>query len=47
MNKKKFINSAKKTIDLEIDALKKLKKNINKSFSDAVEKIAKCQSKVI
>ena len=47
MNKKKFINSAKNTIDLEIDALKKLKKNINKSFSDAVEKIAKCQSKVI
>ena len=47
MNKKKFINSGKNTINLEIEALKKLKKNINKSFSDAVEKIAKCQSKVI
>ena len=47
MHKKKFISSAKDVINLEIDALKKLKKNINKSFSDAVIKIAKCQSKVI
>ena len=47
MNKKKFISSAKDVIDLEINALNKLKKNINKSFSDAVIKIAKCQSKVI
>ena len=47
MKKTKFISSAKDVIDLEIDALNKLKKNINKSFSDAVIKIAKCQSKVI
>ncbi len=47
MIKKKFTSIAKNVIDLEIDALKKLKKNINKSFSEAVINIAKCQSKVI
>ncbi|MDC3138573.1 SIS domain-containing protein [Candidatus Pelagibacter sp.] len=47
MNKKKFIYTAKNIINLEIDALKKLKKNINNSFYDAVIKISKCQSKVI
>ena len=47
MNKKKFLSTAKEVINLEIKALQKLKKNINKSFSDAVIKIAKCQSKVI
>ena len=47
MNNKKFISIANNVINLEIKALQKLKKNINKSFSDAVIKIAKCQSKVI
>ena len=47
MKKKNFSNIAKKVIDLEIKALKILKKNINKSFSDAVYQIANCQSKVI
>ena len=47
MSKKKFKNIAKDVINLEIKALQKLKKNINNSFNDAVEKIAKCQSKVI
>ena len=47
MNKKKFITEAKNVINLEIKALQKLKKNINRSFSEAVIKIAKCQSKVI
>ena len=47
MNNKKFLSTAKEVINLEIKALQKLKKNINKSFSDAVIKIAKCQSKVI
>ena len=47
MNKKKFISTAKDVINLEIKALKELKKNINSSFFDAVVKIAKCQSKVI
>ena len=47
MNKKKFITEANNVINLEIKALQKLKKNINSSFSRAVIKIAKCQSKVI
>ncbi len=47
MNKNKFITDAKNIINLEIKALQKLKKNINKSFSDAVIEISKCQSKVI
>ena len=44
---KKFISLAKEVIDLEIKALQKLKKNINRSFSRAVIEISKCQSKVI
>ena len=47
MNKKKFISEANNVISLEIKALQKLKKSINSSFSKAVIKIAKCQSKVI
>ena len=47
MNKKKFISVAKNVIDLEIKGLQNLKKNINKSFNEAVFQIAKCQSKVI
>jgi len=44
---KKFIPLAKKVIDLEIQALQKLKKKIDNSFNKAVAEIAKCQSKVI
>ena len=44
---KKFIPLAKKVIDLEIQALQKLKKIIDNSFNKAVVEIAKCQSKVI
>ena len=47
MVKNKFVSIAKDVINLEIKALQKLKKNINKSFNEAVIKIAKCQSKVI
>ena len=47
MIKKKFLNIAKDVINLEIKALQNLKKNINSSFSEAVIKISKCQSKVI
>ena len=47
MNKKKFIATAREVINLEIKALQKLKKNINKSFTEAVFQIANCQSKVI
>jgi len=44
---KKFIKIAKEVIDLEINALRRLKKKINNSFSEAVIQISKCQSKVI
>ena len=47
MERKKFLSIAKNVIDLEIKALQNLKKNINKSFSQAVFEIANCQSKVI
>ena len=47
MIKKKFISTAHDVINLEIKALQKLKKSINKSFNEAVIKIARCQSKVI
>jgi len=47
MNKKKISSIAKDVINLEISALKKLKKQINNSFGEAVSCIAKCQSKVI
>ena len=44
---KKFIHLAKKVIDLEIQALQKLKKKIDNSFNKAVVEIANCKSKVI
>ena len=47
MKKKDYKKIAKNVIDLEIKALKKLINSINNSFNDAVEVIAKCQSKVI
>ena len=47
MKNKKFISIAKDVIDLEVKALQNLKKNINKSFNEAVVQIATCQSKVI
>ena len=47
MNKKKFISIAKDVINLEIKALQNLKKNLNKSFNEAVIQISKCQSKII
>ena len=48
LNKKKdYKKIAKNVIDLEIKALKKLKNSINNSFNEAVEVLAKCQSKVI
>ena len=47
MKKRNFSKIAKNVIDLEIKALKILKKNINKSFNEAVFHIANCQSKVI
>ena len=47
MKKKDYKKIAKDVIDLEINALKKLKKSINNSFDEAVNVISKCQSKVI
>ena len=47
MKKKNYKKIAKNVIELEIKALKKLKNSINSSFNDAVESIARCQSKVI
>ena len=47
MNNKKFKLIANEVINLEILALRKLKNNINKSFCEAVMKIAKCNSKVV
>jgi arabinose-5-phosphate isomerase len=47
MKKKNYKKIAKEVIELEIKALKKLKNSINNSFSEAVEAISKCQSKVI
>ena len=45
--KNNYISIGKSVINLEINALKKLKNSINKSFNETVELIAKCQSKVI
>jgi arabinose-5-phosphate isomerase len=47
MKKLDYKKIAKNVIDIEIKALKKLKKSINNSFNDAVNAIVKCQSKVI
>ena len=47
MKKQDYKIIAKNVIDLEINALKKIKKYISNSFNDAVDAIAKCQSKVI
>jgi arabinose-5-phosphate isomerase len=47
MKKKDYKKIAKSVIDLEIRALKKLKNSIGNSFNEALEVIAKCQSKVI
>ena len=45
--KKKNNKVGKSVIDLQIQALRKLKKSIGQSFNDAVDLLSKCQSKVI
>ena len=45
--KKNHVKLAKTVIDLEIQALKKLKNSLGKSFNDAIELISKAQSKII
>ena len=47
MNKYSLKNIATQVIDLEINALKILKKSINKNFDKAVNTIVNCQSKII
>tara|TARA_B100001250_G_C19728686_1_gene757335 strand:- start:149 stop:1123 length:975 start_codon:yes stop_codon:yes gene_type:complete len=47
MKKNNYRKIANNVIDLEILALKKLKKSINNSFKQAVDAIVKCQSKII
>ncbi len=47
MKKDNYKKIAKDVIELEIQALKKLKNSINISFNKAVNAIVKCQSKVI
>ena len=47
MNKNSSKNIATEVINLEIEALKILKKSINKSFDKAVNTIVNCQSKII
>ena len=41
------ISTAKKVIDLQIKALRKLRNNLDKSFFNAVNAIVKCKSKII
>ena len=45
--KKNHVKLAKTVIDLEIQALSKIKNSLGKSFNDAIELISKNQSKVI
>ena len=47
MKKMNYMVIAKSVINLEIKALQKLKKSLNKNFDKAVKAIVNCQSKVI
>ena len=47
MKNSNYKKIANKVIDLEIEALKKLKKSLNNSFDQAVNAIVKCHSKII
>ncbi|MDB4279900.1 KpsF/GutQ family sugar-phosphate isomerase [bacterium] len=47
MKKENYKKIAENVIELEIKALKKLKKSLNNSFAQAVDAIVKCQSKTI
>ena len=47
MKKMNYIGIAKNVITLEIKALQKLKKSLNKNFDKAVNAIVNCQSKII
>ena len=47
MNKKKYISLAKKSAEIQISELKKIKKTLNNSFVKAVDLILNCKGKVI
>ena len=47
MNKKDYITLAKKSADIQINELKKIKKIFNNSFIKAVDQIQNCKGKVI
>jgi arabinose-5-phosphate isomerase len=47
MNKKNYIKLAKKSADIQISELKKIKKVFNNSFINAVDLIMNCKGKVI
>ena len=47
LKKNKVISTAQKAINLKIEALKLLKKSVNKNFDKAVSAIIACQSKII
>ena len=47
MNKKNYISLAKKSADIQIKELKKIKKVFNSSFIKAVDLILNCKGKVI
>ena len=47
MNKKIYISLAKKSADIQINELKKIKKIFNNSFVEAVDLILNCKGKVI
>ena len=47
MNKKNYISLARKTADIQINELKKVKKVFNNSFIKAVDLILNCKGKVI
>ena len=47
MNKKNYIELAKKAAAIQIGELKKIKKVFNKNFINAIELIQNCKGKVI
>ena len=47
MNKKNYTSLARKSADIQINELKKVKKVFNNSFNKAVDLILKCKGKII
>ena len=45
--KKNYNKIARKVIDLQVDALRKVKNSLGKSFNQAIDLLSRCQSKVI